>query len=114
MAVLLISHNFGVVAETCDRVIVMYAGKVAEAATTEQLFARHLHPYTEALLACIPEVDGEPRALTPLEGYPPDLTVESPGCEFYPRCARRFARCPEENPGLREPHPGHAVRCLHY
>ncbi|HEV8633830.1 MAG TPA: ABC transporter ATP-binding protein [Chloroflexota bacterium] len=114
MAILLITHNFGVVAETCDRMIVMYAGKVAEAATTEQIFARHLHPYTEALLACIPEVDGEPQALTPLEGYPPDLTIEWRGCEFYPRCPRRFGRCQEENPDLREPHPGHAVRCLHY
>ena len=114
MAILLITHNFGVVAETCDRMVVMYAGKVAEAATTEQIFARHLHPYTEALLACIPEVEDEGRSLTPLEGYPPDLTVEWRGCEFYPRCPRRFARCPEENPNLRHPYPDHAVRCLHY
>ena len=114
MAILLISHNFGVVAETCDRIVVMYAGKVAEAASTEQIFARRLHPYTEALLACIPEVEDEQPTLTPLEGYPPDLTVEWRGCEFYPRCPRRFARCPDENPELSYPYPSHAVRCLHY
>jgi oligopeptide/dipeptide ABC transporter ATP-binding protein len=114
MAILLITHNFGVVAETCDRTIVMYAGKIAEIAPTGQMFDRHLHPYTEALLGCIPELDGEEQSLTPLEGYPPDLTVEWRGCEFYPRCPRRFNRCLEENPSLRRPHPGHWVRCLHY
>jgi oligopeptide/dipeptide ABC transporter ATP-binding protein len=114
MAVLLITHNFGVVAETCDRTIVMYAGKIAESAPTAEIFAQHLHPYTEALLACIPEVDAPEQALVPLEGYPPDLSVEWPGCEFYPRCPRHMDRCLAENPDLRQPRPGHLVRCLHY
>ena len=114
MAILLITHNFGIVTETCDRTIVMYAGKIAEIASTEQIFARHLHPYTEALMGCIPELDAEQQSLSPLEGYPPDLTVEWRGCEFQPRCARRFDRCLVENPSLRQPHADHYVRCLHY
>jgi oligopeptide/dipeptide ABC transporter ATP-binding protein len=114
MAILLISHNLGVVAETCHRTIVMYAGKVAEAAPTEQLFARHLHPYSEALMACIPDLDAEAQTLTPLEGAPPDLRQVWQGCEFYPRCARRFDRCLSHNPELTSPYAGHAVRCLHY
>src|SRR5690606_5762187 len=83
MAILLISHNLGVVAETCHRTIVMYAGKVAEAAPTQQLFQRHLHPYSEALMACIPDLDAEEQTLVPLEGAPPDLRRVWQGCEFH-------------------------------
>ena len=114
MAVLLITHNFGVVAETCDRTIVMYGGRVAEAAPTGAIFERRLHPYTAVLLACIPDLDTPQQDLVPLEGYPPDLTVELPGCAFYARCARRLELCAQEDPGLREPVAGHLVRCVHY
>ena len=72
------------------------------------------HPYTQALLACVPEVKGERRDLIPLEGFPPDLTVEGRGCDFEPRCAQRFDRCPIEAPEPRGVEPGHAVRCHLY
>jgi oligopeptide/dipeptide ABC transporter ATP-binding protein len=114
MAILLISHNLGVVADMCHRTLVMYAGQVVEAAETDQLFARRLHPYTGALMACIPDLDAAHQTLTPLEGYPPDLREVGRGCLFYPRCARRFDRCLVEQPALYEPFVGHAVRCLHY
>jgi oligopeptide/dipeptide ABC transporter ATP-binding protein len=114
MAIVLITHNFGVVAETCDRTVVMYAGKMAEAATTSTLFAEPLHPYTAALLRCIPEIDTPLGSLAPLDGSPPDLTRAWRGCEFEPRCPRRFADCDRTNPEPRAPSPGHLVRCLLY
>ena len=114
MAVLFITHNMGLVAENCHQTLVMYAGKIAEIGVTDDLFARPLHPYTQALLACVPEVKGERHNLIPLEGFPPDLTVESRGCAFEPRCAQRFDRCLIEDPEPRGVEPGHAVRCHLY
>ena len=114
MAVLFITHNMGLVVENCHQTLVMYAGKIAETGATDHVFARPLHPYTQALLACVPEVKGERRDLIPLEGFPPDLTVEGRGCDFEPRCAQRFDRCPIEDPEPRSVEPGHAVRCHLY
>ena len=114
MAVLFITHNMGLVVENCHQTLVMYAGKIAETGATDHVFARPLHPYTQALLACVPEVKGERRDLIPLEGFPPDLTVEGRGCDFEPRCAQRFDRCPIEDPEPRGVEPGHAVRCHLY
>lgn len=114
MAIMFITHNMGLVVENCDQTLVMYAGKVVEAGATEDVFERPLHPYTRALLACVPELQGERRDLVPLEGFPPDLTVESRGCDFEPRCAERFDRCPLNEPESRDEEPGHVVRCHLY
>ncbi len=88
MAILLVSHDLGVIAQTCDRVTVMYAGYVVEQATTEALFERPRHPYTVALLKALPELAAErtDRRLVPITGQPPDLTRLVPGCPFAPRC----------------------------
>jgi oligopeptide/dipeptide ABC transporter ATP-binding protein len=115
MALLLITHDLGVVAETCDHVAVMYAGKIVEQAPAADLFARPLHPYTIGLLAARPEHrtgSGEPLAAIP--GMVPQPRDFPAGCRFHPRCPfARELRCTAEPPELRELAPGHLVRC-HY
>jgi oligopeptide transport system ATP-binding protein len=110
-AVILITHDLGVVAGMTGRINVMYAGFVVEAATTPDLFARPRHPYTVGLLHSLPRVDAtaeEP--LIPIEGVPPDLRVAPVGCQFAPRCAWRTARCWLETPALLPLEPGATVR----
>ena len=110
-AVILITHDLGVVAGMTGRINVMYAGFIVEAATTVELFAKPRHPYTVGLLHSIPRVDAGPEeALIPIEGVPPDLRVAPVGCPFAPRCAWRLDRCWTENPSLGPLEPGIAVR----
>ena len=115
MALLLITHDLGVVAETCDHVAVMYAGRIVEQAPAAELFARPLHPYTIGLLAARPEHrtgTGEPLAAIP--GMVPQPRDFPAGCRFHPRCPfAREPRCTAEPPELRPLSPGHLVRC-HY
>ncbi len=92
----------------------MYGGKIAESGPSDNVFSRPLHPYTKALLQSVPDVTLEEQELVPLEGFPPDIVAAWQGCEFEPRCPRRFGRCPVENPELREIEPGHFVRCHLY
>jgi len=102
VAMLIITHNLGVVARYADRVNVMYAGRIIESAAAGELYANPRHPYTLGLLRSVPRLD-EPRRerLAPIEGQPPDLTRLPPGCAFAPRCAYRVARCEEEAPQIR-------------
>jgi oligopeptide transport system ATP-binding protein len=100
-AVMLITHDLGVVAGMCQRVIVMYAGHIVEEAPTRQLFTRPAHPYTQALLQSIPRLDeGNHVRLTPIKGQPPDLVNLPPGCPFAPRCPKAQERCRLEMPPL--------------
>ncbi len=100
-AVILITHDLGVVAGMTRRINVMYAGFVVETAPTPELFARPRHPYTVGLLHSIPRLDAPPdEPLVPIEGVPPDLRVAPVACPFAPRCAWRVPKCWEENPGL--------------
>jgi len=101
-AMLMITHNLGVVARYADRVNVMYAGKIIERGTARELYANPRHPYTLGLLRSVPRLD-EPRRgrLAPIDGQPPDLSRLPPGCAFMPRCAFRVDRC-AEIPPLRE------------
>jgi oligopeptide transport system ATP-binding protein len=112
MALILITHDLGVVAGVCDRIAVMYAGHIVEEATAEDLFAEPRHPYTLGLLRSLPRID-EPRRerLIPIEGLPPDLVDLPPGCPFAPRCAYAVARSETERPELRVVEPGHRVAC---
>jgi peptide/nickel transport system ATP-binding protein len=103
-AILLITHDLGVVADIADRVVVMYAGSVMEQADRRALFYSHHHPYSEGLLASLP-VPGERRRLTPIPGQPPSLISLPVGCPFRPRCAHAFDRC-SETPPLRDVPPG--------
>ena len=101
VAMLIITHNLGVVARYADRVNVMYAGRIIERATAAELYSNPRHPYTLGLLRSVPRLD-EPirQRLMPIEGQPPDLTRLPPGCAFTPRCAFRVARCDEQVPAL--------------
>ena len=116
MAILFVSHDLGVIAQSCDRVTVMYAGYVVEQATTTALFARPRHPYTVALLKALPELAAE-RAdgrLVPIRGQPPDLATLSPGCPFAPRCEFADAEDPsrrEVSMMLEEAERGHLTAC---
>jgi oligopeptide/dipeptide ABC transporter ATP-binding protein len=119
MAVLLITHDLGVVAGAADRVVVMYAGQVAEQAPTGQLFAHPLHPYTEALLASVPRLEataGRGRSrLHSIPGQVPAATAWPEGCRFHPRCPYAWDRCRREEPPLLDAGTGepgaHSVRC---
>jgi oligopeptide/dipeptide ABC transporter ATP-binding protein len=86
MSIVFVTHDFGVVARMCDRVAVMYAGRIVETASTREIFANPRHPYTRALLECLPAVDGPTHDLTSIEGQPPDLANLPSGCRFAPRC----------------------------
>jgi peptide/nickel transport system ATP-binding protein len=115
MAVMLITHAMGVVAETAQRVVVMYAGKVIEEASVEQLFGRPRHPYTMGLIRSIPRIDRAATRKTRLEaigGVVPSLLHPPPGCRFAPRCRYAAAVCRETVPPLREIVPGHKVACV--
>jgi peptide/nickel transport system ATP-binding protein len=115
MAVLLITHAMGVVAETAQRVIVMYAGKVVEEATVEALFATPMHPYTQGLIRSIPRLDlaaTEHRRLEAIPGTVPSLLHPPPGCRFAARCRFAIEDCIAAEPALREVTQGHKVACL--
>ncbi len=100
-ATILITHNLGVVAGMCDRVIVMYAGRIVEQGRTDDVFAHPEHPYTWSLLHSIPRLDAdEHRPLRPIEGVPPDMLNLPPGCKFQPRCPFAVARCAAQEPEL--------------
>jgi oligopeptide transport system ATP-binding protein len=100
---ILITHDLSVVAGFCDRVLVMYAGKIVEEAEVDLLFSAPQHPYTQGLLQSIPRLDMPPdQPLTPIEGSPPSLLEISCGCNFFPRCRKAFAMCKEKDPLLKQ------------
>jgi oligopeptide transport system ATP-binding protein len=100
-ATILISHNLGVVAGMCQRILVMYAGRIVESGPTADVFAHPKHPYTWALLKSIPRLDSDSRQpLRPIEGIPPDLIDLPGGCAFHPRCPFRIERCSQDRPSL--------------
>ena len=105
-----ISHDLSVVAETCDRVAVMYAGKIMEQANTVSLYQRPLHPYSQALIGAYPSLKGEKKKLKSIPGTPPRLIHSPPGCRFQPRCSQTMDICREEEPAVVETQ-GHIVAC---
>src|SRR5713226_9444846 len=114
-AILLITHNLAVVAETCDRVAVMYGGKIQELAPVKELVRNPMHPYTRGLLGSLPRVDGnKAERLTTIPGSVPDILDLPAGCKFTTRCPDRFEPCPDIEPALIERAPGHFVRCHLY
>lgn len=100
-AVMLVTHDMGVIAETCDRVAVMYAGRVAEIGPVREVIQRAGHPYTIGLMGSIPAMDGERERLLQIDGAMPRLDAIPPGCAFHPRCPRAMERCRHERPELR-------------
>ena len=110
-AVMLITHDMGVIAETCDRVAVMYAGEIVEVAPAVALFESPRHPYTEALLTSMPRVDVDSQDLHPIQGNVPSIRDIGPGCAFAPRCALAQERCRVQRPPLGDSGDGRSLRC---
>jgi peptide/nickel transport system ATP-binding protein/oligopeptide transport system ATP-binding protein len=111
LSVLLITHDLGVVAKVCDRVAVMYAGRIVEEGSVDAIFHDPRHPYTIGLARSVPRLD-DPRArLTPIRGMPPSLANLPPGCPFHPRCDHALAVCKETYPEARRVAEGHTVKC---
>jgi len=108
---LFISHDLGVVRHISDRVAIMYLGKIVEMARTSEVFARAQHPYTQALLAEVPDVTRRKRVFTPIQGEIPSPLDPPSGCAFHPRCPHAMERCRREEPMLREVAPGHQAAC---
>ena len=111
MAIVMITHDFGVIAETADQVAVMYAGQIVEHAATQALFARPRHPYTHGLLRSIPRLDDAQERLDIIPGVVPDARAFPAGCRFAPRCPLADARCRAETPRLEEVEAGHWASC---
>jgi len=112
LALILISHDLGVLAETCDRIAVMYAGRIVETGAVDDVFASPQHPYTKRLLDSLPVIGGDRGLAPPIPGSPPDPGNPPSGCSFHPRCPYRGDRCGVD-PELREIEPGHSAAC-HY
>ena len=111
VAVILVTHDFGIVAANADRVAVMYAGRIVEIGSTLDVFNHPAHPYTRALLRCLPDVDHRRHRLVEIGGQPPDLARLPPGCPFAPRCVERQARCETEYPPAVTLDDGHVAHC---
>jgi peptide/nickel transport system ATP-binding protein len=112
-AVMLITHDMGVIAETCDRVAVMYAGRIAEIGPVHEVIHQPAHPYTSGLMASIPDMEVERERLNQIDGAMPRLNAIPPGCPYNPRCPRVFDRCTRERPELLEAGATRAACWLH-
>ncbi len=110
-AMLLITHDLGIVAETCDTVGIMYAGEIVEMGSLEQIFDQTTHPYTKGLFASIPKLDEDVARLSPVAGLMPDPANLPEGCKFHPRCPYASEVCKQQSPELRDLGEGHLVRC---
>ena len=113
MAILLITHNLGIVGDMADRVAVMYAGQVVEMAPARELLRRPLHPYTRALMNSVPKLAGDAGRLSAIPGNVPRIGNFPPGCRFYPRCPSARPECANKLPDLAEVEPGRWTRCLY-
>jgi oligopeptide/dipeptide ABC transporter ATP-binding protein len=114
MSIVLVSHDLGVIAQTCDRIAVMYAGQIVEIASTRELLRNPRHPYTIGLLNSLPEAGAPDRFLRPIEGAPPNLLNPPSGCRFYARCPLRAEECRTWDTVLLDVNGDHSVRCLRY
>lgn len=110
-SMIMITHDLGIVAEICDHVAIMYAGKVVEYADTRSLFEQPLHPYTHGLFDSVPEIDEDREELRVIPGLMPDPTNLPPGCSFHPRCAHAVEACHRDVPAMIEVRPGHFAAC---
>jgi oligopeptide/dipeptide ABC transporter ATP-binding protein len=113
LTILLISHNLGIVAQMADRITVMYGGRLAESGVAEAVFEKPLHPYTQGLLASIPNIKLDQPKLHTMPGAPPDLVDPPSGCVFHPRCPHVMDRCRQESPRGIE-HDDHLTACWLY
>jgi oligopeptide/dipeptide ABC transporter ATP-binding protein len=113
-SIILVTHNLGLAAEFCHNIVVMYAGRIVERGPTDQVVNDPKHPYTQGLLACLPQITDEPQKINPIPGNVPDLANIPPGCAFAPRCPLVREECWEADLRLRAITPGHYARCILY
>ena len=111
ISIILITHDLGVVTELSEKIAVMYAGKIVEMGSAEEIFEKPLHPYTQALIRAVPRLTGDIHKLEYIPGSPPDLRRPPRGCRFHPRCPKRFEPCDKEEPPLEEVEKNHWVAC---
>lgn len=112
MGMILITHDLSILGETCDKIAVMYAGKIVEMGSVEHIFKSPVHPYTRRLLACFPDISSEKREIPDgIPGYPPDLTDPPKGCRFCPRCDMKTQQCSISEPEFTSIGDGHFVAC---
>lgn len=111
MGFILITHDLSILGETCDKIAVMYAGKIVEHGTVEDIFERTAHPYTQRLIACFPNIEGARGIPEGIPGAPPNMLELSPGCSFAPRCARKQACCETREPEIRQIGEKHFAAC---
>ena len=110
-SILMITHDLGIIAEICDRVMVMYSGSIVELADAEGLFKRPLHPYTKGLIGAIPSIEKRNQKLKTIRGSVPNLIYPPSGCRFHPRCPNRLEICERIKPSLSEDHENHYIAC---
>lgn len=113
-AMILVTHDLGVVGETCDKVAIIYAGEIVETGTKEDIFLRTAHPYTEGLFDSVPKMNDESKRLAPIPGLPPDPTNLPEGCVFHPRCKYATDECRKSKIEMQEVSHGHFCRCIHH
>ena len=111
---ILITHDLSMITETCNRLAIMYAGRIAEYGDLADLYKEPLHPYTEKLLTAFPSIVGPKTDLSSIPGFPPDLLVPPPGCRFHPRCPKAMEICRRDHPAFVETGGGHFVSCHLY
>ncbi len=114
LSIVLITHNLGLVAEIADRIAVMYAGRIMEIASAQEIFAHPLHPYTRGLIDCVPNILLDQKELVTMPGAPPDLVNPPAGCRFAPRCPKVMPVCWEKRPPLQEHGSSHTAACWLY
>ena len=110
-SMLLITHDLGVIAETCDKVAIVYAGQIVEFGTVWQIFDNPSHPYTIGLFGALPSIEKDVHRLKPIEGLVPNPADLPPYCSFYDRCSCRTEKCKNGEPEIVEVEPGHTVMC---
>jgi peptide/nickel transport system ATP-binding protein len=111
MGFILITHDLSILGETCDRIAVMYAGKIVELGTVEDIFERTAHPYTQRLIACFPNIQGDKTIPEGIAGTPPNMLAVGPGCSFAPRCAKKQACCESQAPEIKQIGERHFTAC---
>jgi len=111
LAIIVVTHDLGMVAELCDDVLVMYGGKMAEYGSVDAIYNCPAHPYTQRLLQAFPDVENPQGTMSSIAGYPPPLNDLPPGCRFEPRCLSKAEVCQNQAPDTIEPEPGHFVAC---
>jgi len=112
LGIIIVIHDLGVVAEYCDRVLVMYAGRMVEYGEADQIFNKSVHPYTQRLMLAFPDIENPNAELVSIPGHPPPLDDLPPGCNFEPRCGVGGHHCERETPGIFTVEPGHLCSCL--